>query len=363
VAAGDRRWTSGLNVLAITLHDLRYRGRQFLIAVVGAGLVFSMALLLTGLANSFRAEVRRTVDAVGADHWVVSEGSSGPFTAFGALPAATVESLANLEGVQQADPLVIVPETTMIDGEVHSLRLFGHRIGGLGTPAPVSGRGIERDGEVVVDRRLGIAIGERLVLVGTSLEVVGHVEGHTLLGGSPNVYASVGDAQRIAFQGQPLVTTIVLRGRPSTAPPGMTVLTSEQVRSDTVHAMQDAIASIDNSRTLMWIVAAVIVAALMYVSALERMRDFAVLKSLGSPSSLLFVGVALQSIVVTLLAAVFALFASRLMRPMFALPTSVPTSAYFVLPVVAVGVGLLSSLVALRRAVSVDPATAFAGAS
>jgi putative ABC transport system permease protein len=50
------------------------------------------------------------------------------------------------------------------------------------------------------------------------------------------------------------------------------------------------------------------------------------------------------------------------MRPMFALPTAVPASAYFALPVVAVVVGLLSSLVALRRAVGVDPATAFSGA-
>jgi putative ABC transport system permease protein len=343
-------------VLAITLHDLRFRSRQFLIAVLGAGLVFSMALLLTGLANSFRAEVRRTVGAVGAEAWVVSKGSSGPFTAFGALPASTADALGG-------DPLVIVPETTTVDGEVRSLRMFGHRIGGLGTPSDVvAGEAVAADGQVVVDRRLGLDVGDELVLVGTRLHVVGLVEGHTLLGGIPNVYATVADAQRIAFQGQPLVTTVVLADAPATPPEGLTVLTTDAVRADTVHAMRDAIASIDNSRSLMWIVAAVIVAALMYVSSLERLRDFAVLKSLGSPSWSLFVGVALQSIIVTLLAAVFALGASRLMKPMFALPTSVPASAYLVLPVVAIVVGLVSSLVALRRAVSVDPATAFAGA-
>ena len=342
-------------MLAITLHDLRYRSRQFLIAVVGAGLVFSMALLLTGLANSFRAEVRRTVEAVGAEAWIVSKGSSGPFTAFGALPASTADAAGG-------DPLVIVPETTTIGDEVRSMRMFGHRVGGLGTPEVEDGRAITGDGEVVVDRRLGLDVGEELVLVGTALRVVGLVEGHTLLGGIPNVYVTVADAQRIAFQGQPLITTVVLRDAPAAAPEGLTVLTTDAVRADTVHAMKDAIASIDNSRSLMWIVAAVIVAALMYVSSLERLRDFAVLKSLGSPSWLLFVGVALQSIIVTLLAALFALGASRLMKPMFALPTSVPASAYLVLPVVAVVVGLLSSLVALRRAVSVDPASAFAGA-
>jgi putative ABC transport system permease protein len=39
----------------------------------------------------------------------------------------------------------------------------------------------------------------------------------------------------------------------------------------------------------------------------------------------------------------------------------IPPSAYLSLPIVAVVVGLLSSLVALRRALSVDPALAFGG--
>ena len=34
----------------------------------------------------------------------------------------------------------------------------------------------------------------------------------------------------------------------------------------------------------MWIVAAAIVASMLYVAALERKRDFAVLKALGSSS-------------------------------------------------------------------------------
>jgi putative ABC transport system permease protein len=352
-------------MLAITLHDLRHRARQFLIAVVGAGLVFSMALLLTGLANSFRAEVRTTVEAVGADQWLVSTGSSGPFTGFGALPGGLVDDVAGRAGVQAADPLVIVPETTRIDGEVRSMRLFGHRVGGMGAPAAgaIEGRSVEREGEAVVDRRLGLGIDDELTLIGTTFRIVGLVDNHTLLGGVPNVYVAVGDAQRIAFQGQPLLTSIAVRGNLADPPTGTAVLTTDDVRADTVHAMRDAIASIDNSRSLMWIVAGVIVAALMYVSALERLRDFAVLKSLGSSSWLLFVGVAAQSVCVALLAAGFAVGASRFMRPMFALPTSVPLGAYLLLPVVAVAVGLVASLVALRRAVGVDPASAFAGAA
>jgi putative ABC transport system permease protein len=350
-------------MLSITLRDLLYRYRQFLIAVVGAGVVFAMALLLTGLANSFRVEVTNTVDSVGADGWVLPAGSTGPFTSFGTLPLETVEAVASLPGVEQADPLAIVPTTTSVDGEVRSLRLMGHRLGGLGTPPLAEGRAAERPGEVVADQRLGVDVGGRIELGDARLTVVGVTEGLTLLGGTPNVYASVDDVRDIAFQGAPLVTTVVTVGTPNDLPSGLTVLSSDQVEADTVHAMADAISSIDNSRALMWVVAAIIVAALMYVSSLERLRDFAVLKSLGSSSRLLFFGVAVQAVIIALLAAAFAVVASQFLEPIFALPIVLPPSAFLALPVVAVAVGLLSSLVALRRAIAVDPSSAFAAAS
>ena len=57
--------------------DLRMRSRQFAIAVLGATLVFAMALVMAGLSGSFRAETRRTVAAVGADYFVVPAGTGG----------------------------------------------------------------------------------------------------------------------------------------------------------------------------------------------------------------------------------------------------------------------------------------------
>ena len=350
-------------MLSITFRDLIYRFRQFLIAVVGAGVVFGMALVLTGLSNSFRVEVANTVDSVGAEAWVLPDGSTGPFTTFGALPQDTVDEVAEMAGVEQADPLAIIPTTTTVNGEVHPLRLMGHRLGGLGTPHVEEGRSANQRGEIVADERLEVDVGERIDLAGTELTVVGLAHGLTLLGGIPNVYASVEDVQEIVFQDAPLITAVVTTGTPTEPVSDLSVLTSDQVEEDTLHAMKDAISSIDNSRALMWVVAAIIVAALMYVSALERLRDFAVLKSLGSSSRLLFFGVAVQAVTITLLAAVFAVGASQLIKPMFALPIAVPASAFVVLPVIAILVGLLSSLVALRRAIAVDPSSAFAAAT
>jgi putative ABC transport system permease protein len=109
----------------------------------------------------------------------------------------------------------------------------------------------------------------------------------------------------------------------------------------------------------MWAVAVIIVAALIYVSALQRVRDFAVLKALGSSSRVLFGSLCLQAVLVTLVAAGFGAVSCNLLKALFTQPIAIPTSAFVTLPIVAVGVGVLSSLVALRTATGADPVAAF----
>ena len=125
--------------------------------------------------------------------------------------------------------------------------------------------------------------------------------------------------------------------------------------------MKAGVSSINSTRYFMWIIAAIIVAALVYVTALERTRDFAVLKAVGATTGVLFAGLAGQAVLVSLMAAVIGGVLSTFMTGVFPQPVYVPGSAYVVLPLSALLVGLLASLAALRRAVSVDPAAAFAG--
>ena len=64
---------------------------------------------------------------------------------------------------------------------------------------------------------------------------------------------------------------------------------------------------------------------------------------------------------VALIAAGVAVVLAQFMTGVFSQPIDFPASAYVELPVSAVVVGLLASLIALRRAVAADPAKAFAG--
>ena len=76
-------------MLMAALRDMQWRKRRFVIAVLSTAIIFAMTLVLTGLANGFRVEAEKTVDALGVDVFLVKEGASGPFV--GATPFAPVD--------------------------------------------------------------------------------------------------------------------------------------------------------------------------------------------------------------------------------------------------------------------------------
>jgi putative ABC transport system permease protein len=346
----------------VTFSDLIYRYRQFLIAIVGAGVVLAMALAMSGLAAGFSAEINWTIGGIGADRWVLSNNAHGLISNGSLLPQADTAVIAQTPGVTSAAGLAVLPQQAAhINGHSETVLVFGVELGNIGDPAVTSGQALSGPGQVVADTRAGAAVGSQITVGTKSFRVVGQVTNRTMLAGSPIIFMSLRDAQALSLGGRPLITAVVTRGVPSQVPAGLAVLTSSEVEHDNLVPLAGAVASINSSKIIMWVVAAIIVAALLYVSALQRVRDFAVLKALGSSSLLLFESLALQAIVVTLLAAALAAIVANFMGPFFAQPVVIPGSAFATLPVIAIVVGLLSSLVAVRRATSADPAAAFGG--
>jgi putative ABC transport system permease protein len=349
-------------MVAVTFADLWFRARQFLIAIVGVGLVLALALGMSGLADGFHAEVASTVNAVGATSWVMSPSAQGRLTAFAAFPEESAAAVAREPGVRRASPILFAPEqVVLVHGSTkpQTVNLMGVQPGGLGDPQVVSGHGLSGVNDAVIDSKVHASVGSVLQVGGHPYQVVGVVDDRTMDGGTPVVYMSLATVQRAVTGGRPLITAVVTTGTPTAVPAGLVVLTPTEVVTDTVSALGGAVASIDNTRSLMWIIAAAIVASMLYVAALERKRDFAVLKALGSSSGALFFSLVLEAVVVTLLAAVLAEVLSLFMNPLFAQPLDITPDARLVLPLIAVTVGVIASVSALRRVTGADPATAF----
>jgi putative ABC transport system permease protein len=344
----------------IALRDLQWRRRRFVIAVLATALVFALTLLLAGAGRGLRAEAARVVDRFGADAWLVGAGTSGPFTASSVIPASTAETVSAMEGVTRADPFVFL-RFTVGDRQRRDVNVIGYRPGGLGTPAVGEGRPVERPGEIVVDRKLGRDVGDVVWLGGHSLTVVGVADDVTFNFGQPTVFVDLDDVQALGFRGaaEPLATAVVTKGVPASVPDGLRLLTDREVVTDARRPMKPGLQTIDFINVLLWLVAAGIVGSIVYLSALERVRDFAVLKATGASNRALLASLVVQAIVLSVAAAAVAVVLARILERGFPFSIETSAAAYLALPAVAVLIGLLASLAGLRRVLRVDPALAF----
>jgi putative ABC transport system permease protein len=348
-------------VLFVSLRDLQWRLRRFVIGVLATGLVFALALLISGVSGSFQQEVSRSVNAFHADRWFVAERAFGPFTSSTFIPESDANVVAKEPGVTAADPVALLRFTVSVP-KVQDLNVIGVVPHGVGAPDVREGRTIARSGEVVADESAGFALGATLNMGGTAFRVVGRTKGVSYYGGTPVVFIPISDAQKLMLGGQPLATAIVVRGNPTAVPAGLRVLTNTAVKSDLRRPLKNATQTIAFLRVLLWIIAAGIIGSVLYLQALERTRDFAVFKATGVSSRTLLAGIALQAMALAVLAALAALVLAWALTPTMAMNIEIPGSSYVALPIVAIIVGLVSSVFGLRRAVTVDPALAFGGA-
>ena len=163
------------------------------------------------------------------------------------------------------------------------------------------------------------------------------------------------------FSGQPLASSIGIRGTPAAVPDGFRAVDRGVAVDDLLRPLQSAYQAITFIAVLLWVVAALIVGSIIYLSALERTRDFAVFKAVGVTTRSVLAGLALQAILIAVVAAVLGGLLSLVLAPLFPMRVVVSMSAYLLLPVIAIAIGLLASVAGLRRAVTVDPALAFGG--
>lgn len=350
-------------MFTIALRDLQWRARRVIIAVVGASLVLALALVMSGLSAGFDNESARTVALTRATGWIVDAGGTGPFLQPSPLSRAVVSSVEAQVGVDHAAPLLFGRQSVhradgRTFGEHQHVNLVGAMVGRLGSPLVSKGRALRRTGEVVVDTSLGARVGSRVRLGSSSFTVVGSVNGARLLAGVPNVYVTLRDAQLLALGGQDLVTTIVV-DRPVTAPTGTKVLDGIDAKTDGLRPVVNAQKTIAMVRSLLWLVAALIVGSVMYLGVLDRTKDVAVLKGMGAHSRALAGSLMVQAAVLGLAASAIAVVVADVIAPLFPLSAEIPRSAFLLLPVIAIAVGLVASLGAARRLFSVQPALAF----
>ena len=344
----------------ISARDLAFRSRRFVIAVVVTALVFGIALAIDGMRRSVQHEIPAIVAMFGGDEWVVARGATGPFTTTRVFDASIADQVRDASGVKDADP-VVLSRTVVATDPIKDANLVGHVPGGLGSPPISEGRAVDAPGEAVIGAGVKAEIGDRLVVGGKTFAVVGQTAGGRYYFGIPTVFVGLRDAQEIVFKGQPLAMGIAVAGHARDLPKSLTALTNTEVEDDLNRPLAGGIQSIVVTASLLWLIAAGIIGLIVYLSALERLRDFAVFKATGAPSRVIVGGLVVQAVFVSLVAAVLALGISRIVGIGLPFPSQLGMSGIVQLLVISLVVGVLASLAGVRRALTTDPAVAFGG--
>jgi putative ABC transport system permease protein len=300
-------------MLLAAIRDLQYRRRRVLVAVLGASLVLALSLVMSGLSASFTNGADRTIRALQAERWAVPADASGPFSSL--RPVPLTEALDHVSGAERGGVLVSRINIGTAEDPLDAIFL-GVEPGRPGAPVDVDeGRPLGADGEVVLSSRFGFAVGDSVALNGDLYTVVGLVDA-TLLAGSPVAIVTLADAQR----------------------------------------------TISLVRTLLWLVAALIVGSVLYLNALERTADVAVFKAVGVRGASVVAGMFLQATIVALAASLVAIVVAVLLAPVFPMRVEIPRGSIRTLPLIALAMSFLGALAGVRRAVAISPALAFRGA-
>ena len=187
----------------LAVKDIRRHLGKFFATIIGVGLLLTIVLVMNGIYQGNIADGVWLIDNTATDLWVVERGRGGPFNESSRIPLDAYKSVAATPGVERASPFIVYAAQREVGGANQQFTIIGYDVfGGLGGPGRiVRGRAIRATHfEMVADVKLGLELGERVRLGQHDYAVVGVTREAVDSGGNPLVYLSLPDAQEVQFQ-------------------------------------------------------------------------------------------------------------------------------------------------------------------
>jgi putative ABC transport system permease protein len=392
----------------LALKDIRRHLGKFVATVAGVGMLLAIMLLMNGIYRGNIFDGVWLVENTAADLWVVERGRGGPFNESSRIPGDAYRSVAATPGVERASPFIAYAAQRDIAGRSQQFTIVGYDpFGGLGAPGRLAaGRLIgAAHYEAVADLRLGVRLGNRLALGAHEYTVVGVTRGAVDAAGNPLVYLSFRDAQEVLYEqdshalvaaraaslkrleraGYSPVETAqllpLLGGSTDTANavlvqlrPGADVgqvrahierwlhysaYTAAEERELMLEGrLKKMSAVLGMFRTLLVIVSIIIIALIVYVLTIEKIRAIATLKLIGAPNSVIVRMIMEQSLTLTAGSFAIACVLLNLVRERFPRTLIILPEDIAVTFAVMLAGGVVASLLAIWHALRTPPALA-----
>jgi len=394
----------------LAVRDIRCHRGRFVQTCLGLGLLLAVVMSMGGIYRGLVADALAILEATSADVWVVQQGTSGPFAATSRMPEDLKYRIRAVPGVSQASPLSFQNIQLERFGEPFRFFLVGYEPGGLGgPPAIVEGRGIgQKHYELVADRAMGLAVGERLAIAGDVYTVVGLTRKMVSSSGDPVAWVTLEDAQKIQFKednnairnnrvriadrvarkGLPpvqaeqasalaeeltgsthIVNTVVARLAPGAEPARVragidrwnhlrAISDEEQTTILTEGMIKKAKMQLGLFRAILLVISGVIISLIIYTSTLDKIRTIATLKLIGAKNRVIVGLILQQSILMGVIAYAIGYVLITLTQEKFPRRVELLATDLRMLFLIVVVICVAASMVGIRKALKVEAADA-----
>jgi len=363
------------------IRTLIHQPLRLVLTIGGVALCVVLMLFLLsvyqGVADGSVEYVRQNK----VDLWVLQRNATNLLRGSSILSTGHGSIIREVPGVRIASPVLLLLSGIIKDGQVATLFLTGYdpTTGLGGPPQLVEGRSIQKDDEIVLDKcfaaKFHFKIDDRVRIQDDTLQVVGLSTGTNAF---VIQYAFVSIKRAQALIGFPtLVTCYLIKivegtdvGSVTAAIhedlPGAEVYDHETFLRNNTREMESGFLPLLYTVAIIGaIVLTTILSLLLSINILERRKDFAVMKAIGSPSRSLPRLVIQQALLLSSAGCIVALI---LFFPMVSLierispEVSTKSSAeQIVIVLLIVGVmSLISSFISMQRLRRIYPLEAFA---
>ena len=400
-------------MISLAGRDILHAWGKFIFTGIGLGLLIGVTLTMAGVYRGMVADGKALLDNSGADLWVVQKNTLGPYAESSSVYDDLWRSIRAMPGVAAAANVTYLTMQVGRGSEDVRSTVVGITAGEPGTPGwppyLVAGRQITRGHyEAVADIATGFKLGDEIKVRRNTYRVVGLTRRMVSSSGDPMVFIPLKDAQQAQFlkdNDAILMQRRRTEANPAFNRPGVPGLLDAVIASQTANNYVNAVLAriapgyvpdevaepirrwqrltvytrpqmehiligkvistsakqIGMFLMILAVVSAAIVAFIIYTLTLDKIREIAVLKLIGTRNRTIAAMILQQALALGLIGFAVGKITATFAAPMF------PKYVLLMPQDSVAGFGALmlicalASLVAIRMALKVDPAEAIGG--
>ena len=401
-------------MISLAGRDILHAWGKFVFTGIGLGLLIGVTLVMAGVYRGMVDDGKALLDNSGADLWVVQKDTLGPYAEPSSLNDDVYRTVLAMPGVAQAANVTyLTMQARKGDSDVRTM-VVGIAPGAMGAtpgwpPYLVAGRQITRGHyEAVADIATGFQLGDAVKIRRNHYTVVGLTRRMVSSRGDPMVFIPLKDAQEAQFlkdndaiwqsrrrtEANPVfnrpgvpglldavvasqstnafVNAVLVTLKPGQEPEEvaesirrwkrMTVYTRAQMEGILVGKLIATSAKqIGMFLVILAVVSAAIVAFIIYSLTMDKIREIAVLKLIGTRNRTIAAMILQQALALGVIGFVVGKITATFAAPLFPKYVLLMPADSIVGFFAVLAICVLASIVAIRMALKVDPAEAIGG--